>query len=98
MHAGMQASAENLVLLAALLLELALLLGGRVLVLLVLGDEIVHVGLGLRARDRDARAVSARCARVGGGARGDRGNPCDGGDSSSARRSRVRCGDRGGRE
>mmetsp|Transcript_5832 Transcript_5832/g.11227 ORF Transcript_5832/g.11227 Transcript_5832/m.11227 type:complete len:313 (+) Transcript_5832:51-989(+) len=31
-----------------LLLELALLLGGGVLVLLVLGDEIVHVGLGLR--------------------------------------------------
>merc|ERR1719487_1768614 len=37
----------RLVLLAALLLELALLLGGRVLVLLVLGDEVVHVGLGL---------------------------------------------------
>merc|ERR1712070_1297380 len=37
----------HLVLLAALLLELALLLGGGVLVLLVLGDEIVHVGLGL---------------------------------------------------
>ena len=30
-----------------LLVELALLLGGRVLVLLVLGHEIVHVGLGL---------------------------------------------------
>merc|ERR1711871_1254044 len=29
------------------LVLLALLLGGRVLVLLVLGDEIVHVGLGL---------------------------------------------------
>merc|ERR1719424_2688101 len=38
---------RRLVLLAALLLELALLLGGRVLVLLVLGDEVVHVGLGL---------------------------------------------------
>mmetsp|Transcript_78078 Transcript_78078/g.155161 ORF Transcript_78078/g.155161 Transcript_78078/m.155161 type:complete len:543 (+) Transcript_78078:117-1745(+) len=37
----------RLVLLAALLLELALLLGGGVLVLLVLGDEVVHVGLGL---------------------------------------------------
>merc|ERR1711918_98275 len=38
---------RRLVLLAALLLELALLLGGRVLVLLVLGDEVVHVRLGL---------------------------------------------------
>merc|ERR1719152_967128 len=37
----------RLVLLAALLLELALLLGGGVLVLLVLGHEVVHVGLGL---------------------------------------------------
>merc|ERR1719161_3217544 len=37
----------RLVLLAALLLELALLLGGRVLVLLVLGHKVVHVGLGL---------------------------------------------------
>merc|ERR1719345_411178 len=36
-----------LVLLAALLLVLALLLGRGVLVLLVLGDEVVHVGLGL---------------------------------------------------
>ena len=33
--------------LVLLLIELALLLGGRVLVLLVLRDEIVHVGLGL---------------------------------------------------
>merc|ERR1712159_82144 len=39
--------AVRLVLLAALLLELALLLRGRVLVLLVLGDEVVHVGLGV---------------------------------------------------
>merc|ERR1712182_11825 len=39
--------AERLVLLAALLLVLALLLGGGVLVLLVLGHEVVHVGLGL---------------------------------------------------
>merc|ERR1719451_75201 len=38
---------EHLVLLAALLVELALLLGGRVLVLLVLGHKIVHVRLGL---------------------------------------------------
>ena len=38
---------EHLVLLATLLLELTLLLGGRILVLLVLGDEVVHVGLGL---------------------------------------------------
>merc|ERR1711881_804823 len=37
---------ERLVL-ALLLLELALLLGGGVLVLLVLGHEVVHVGLGL---------------------------------------------------
>merc|ERR1719311_1680852 len=37
----------RLVLLAALLLELALLLGGCVLVLLVLGDKVVHVGLSL---------------------------------------------------
>merc|ERR1740115_406599 len=36
-----------LVLLAALLLVLALLLGRGVLVLLVLGDEVVHVRLGL---------------------------------------------------
>ena len=35
---------ERLVLLAALLLELALLLSGRVLVLLVLGDEVVPEG------------------------------------------------------
>mmetsp|Transcript_25463 Transcript_25463/g.82278 ORF Transcript_25463/g.82278 Transcript_25463/m.82278 type:complete len:224 (-) Transcript_25463:743-1414(-) len=37
----------RLVLLAALLLVLAFLLGRGVLVLLVLGDEVVHVGLGL---------------------------------------------------
>ena len=34
-------------LLLGLLVELALLLNGGVLVLLVLGDQIVHVGLGL---------------------------------------------------
>mmetsp|Transcript_11881 Transcript_11881/g.30750 ORF Transcript_11881/g.30750 Transcript_11881/m.30750 type:complete len:467 (-) Transcript_11881:15-1415(-) len=38
----------HLVLLAALLVELALLLGGRVLVLLVLRYQVVHVRLGLR--------------------------------------------------
>merc|ERR1719263_407420 len=37
------ASQASLVLLATLLLELALLLGGGVLILLVLGDEVVHV-------------------------------------------------------
>ena len=42
----------HLVLLAALLLELALLLGGGVLVLLVLGHEVVHVRLGLRGSRR----------------------------------------------
>ena len=34
-------------LLLGLLVELALLLDGGVLVLLVLGDQIIHVGLGL---------------------------------------------------
>ena len=43
-HDQMQAWSLHLVL---LLIELALLLGGRVLVLLVLRDEIVHVGLSL---------------------------------------------------
>mmetsp|Transcript_3409 Transcript_3409/g.5029 ORF Transcript_3409/g.5029 Transcript_3409/m.5029 type:complete len:239 (-) Transcript_3409:751-1467(-) len=38
---------RHLILLTALLLVLALLLSGGVLVLLVLGDKIVHVGLGL---------------------------------------------------
>ena len=38
---------EDLCVLAFFLVELTLLLGGGVLVLLVLGDEIVHVGLGL---------------------------------------------------
>merc|ERR1712051_500432 len=36
------------VVLALLLVKLTLLLGGGVLVLLVLGDEVVHVALGLR--------------------------------------------------
>merc|ERR1712070_741042 len=39
------AGMANLVLLTALLVVLALLLGRRVLVLLVLRDEVVHVGL-----------------------------------------------------
>merc|ERR1740117_609089 len=38
---------KSLVFLTAFLLVLALLLGGGVLVLLVLGHKIVHVGLGL---------------------------------------------------
>merc|ERR1719152_189342 len=46
-HRGCHVEAARLVLLAALLLELALLLGRGVLVLLVLGHEVVHVGIGL---------------------------------------------------
>merc|ERR1712146_318087 len=44
---GLKCSAVCLVLLAALLFVLALLLGGGVLVLLVLGHKVVHVRLGL---------------------------------------------------
>merc|ERR1740117_544829 len=46
-HARACPDGARLVLLTALLLVLALLLGRGVLVLLVLGDEVVHVGLGL---------------------------------------------------
>mmetsp|Transcript_23209 Transcript_23209/g.62912 ORF Transcript_23209/g.62912 Transcript_23209/m.62912 type:complete len:295 (-) Transcript_23209:355-1239(-) len=42
-----QSGRQSLVLLALLLIELALLLSGGILVLLVLGHEIVEVGLGL---------------------------------------------------
>ena len=42
-----QNKTENLGLLLLLLVELSLILGGCLLVLLVLGHQVVHVGLGL---------------------------------------------------
>ena len=50
----------GLVLLAALLLELALLLGGRVLVLLVLGDKVVP------AKEQGKKRNSMSATTIGG--------------------------------